>query len=306
VFVLHGTESNASHFADLTDMNLSADKHGFYVVYPYDDDGHAVPPCHCWDWEIGREQSRDGVRAKVLATLVAYNATHNDSLMYGDPARVYVTGLSAGGAMASLLAATYPDVFIKAAPAAGYAFRARICKPDLTYCDNGSDPTGLGRDANLTGYEAFQAMQGHGPPSVPIIDWQGGADGIVPAGESHNITTSFANANDYLDGPTTNPNDDSVDFKWDACVHYIFADTTKNYQRMWYLDHSGNVLMERWLIDNMGHMWSGSDPGPTSLEAFAYRSGPNQSEETWRFFDQGFQGALPNHDVEPACEQALQ
>lgn len=105
---LHGCRQNAEDFVAATRFAALADRHGIVLVAPEQSALHH--PNRCWQWYREAHQQRDrgepaavaGITRVVLAEPVRWTV---------DPARVFVAGISAGGALALILGATYPDVF---------------------------------------------------------------------------------------------------------------------------------------------------------------------------------------------------
>ena len=105
VVMLHGCTQNPDDFAAGTGMNALAREQGFYVLYPAQ--AQDANPSRCWNWFKHNHQTRERGEAAVIATM-----THAVIEARGiDRGRVYIAGLSAGGAMASLVAAAYPETF---------------------------------------------------------------------------------------------------------------------------------------------------------------------------------------------------
>ena len=105
VVMLHGCTQDPDDFAAGTGMNALAREQGFYVLYPAQ--AQDANPSRCWNWFKHNHQARDRGETAVIATM-----THAVIQAHGiDPERVYIAGLSAGGAMAALVAAAYPEIF---------------------------------------------------------------------------------------------------------------------------------------------------------------------------------------------------
>src|ERR1039458_4123922 len=119
VCMLHGCTQDPATFAAATLMNDAADRHGFVVVYPGQDRGDH--PLRCWNWLLPEHQQRD-VGEPAAITGIVCELIETNSQCTVDPGRVFVAGLSSGGAMAAILAACYPDVFAAVAVHSGLAY----------------------------------------------------------------------------------------------------------------------------------------------------------------------------------------
>jgi poly(3-hydroxybutyrate) depolymerase len=105
IVMLHGCRQTAEDFAVGTRMNLLADQEGFAVVYP--DQSREQNPMGCWNWFLGEHQRRGQGEPELIAAVTREVVTRHDL----DPERVYVAGLSAGGAMATIVGSEYPDLY---------------------------------------------------------------------------------------------------------------------------------------------------------------------------------------------------
>lgn len=153
VVMLHGCTQSPEDFALGTRMDLAAEAAGFVVAYPGQTGAHNMQSC--WNWFRPEDQARGGGEPAILAGLATALAAEFDL-----PGRVYIAGLSAGGAMAAVLAETHPEVFAAAGIHSGL-------------------PAGSARDVP----SAFAAMRGQGgagrAPKIPAIVFHGTADGTV-------------------------------------------------------------------------------------------------------------------------------
>ena len=170
VIALHGCTQTAATFSAGALLNRAADRHGFVVAYP-EQSRDANPQC-CWNWFTGAHQMRGaGEPASIAAAARALVGDRGRQAI--DPAQVFVTGMSAGGAMATIMAATYPDLFRAVAIHSGLAYGCARNLPGATSAmrSGAPDPAALGR-------AAFTAMGAHAR-AVPALVIHGTADQIV-------------------------------------------------------------------------------------------------------------------------------
>src|SRR5579862_7214664 len=114
--MLHGCTQSPDDFARGTRMNQLAEEEGYYVVYPAQ--SASDNPTKCWNWFRPADQCRDRGEPAIIAELTR----HVVRVHRLDPARVYVAGLSAGAAMAVILARTYPDIYAAAGVHSGLPY----------------------------------------------------------------------------------------------------------------------------------------------------------------------------------------
>ncbi|WP_298394527.1 PHB depolymerase family esterase, partial [Sphingobium sp.] len=105
IVMLHGCSQTASDFAAGTGMNDLADELGFLVLYPQQ--SSAANLARCWNWHSPDNQERGRGEPALIAALTRHVA----ALCRANPARIYIAGLSAGGAAASIIGAAYPDLY---------------------------------------------------------------------------------------------------------------------------------------------------------------------------------------------------
>lgn len=239
--MLHGCTQSAQDFALGTGMNDVAEELGFAVAYPEQPAG--ANPQRCWNWFRPGDQGRDGGEPALLAGLT--QEIMATKLI--DPSRVYIAGLSAGGAAAANMAAAYPDIYAAVGIHSGLA-------------------CGSARDVP----SAFAAMKGSTTVRpvgdltfVPTITFHGGRDQTVNPLKASQIHNRFAGharivgARDVQDRGITA--------------------SGRRYIKDAQIDTSGVSLSESWTIPDAGHAWMGgssagsyTDPGgPDASRAFA-------------------------------------
>lgn len=254
VMMLHGCTQDPEDFATGTRMNALADEHGVLVAYPAQT--RRANGSNCWNWFRSQDQARGAGEPSILAGIVADIAADHRI----DKTRVYVAGLSAGGAMAVILGRTYPDVFAGLGVHSGLPFAAA------------TDMAG-----------AFAAMQGRAGTTSAAAETKAGASGragrMVPAIVFHgdaDRTVNSSNGRAVVDDILESPQ---------APAQLTVASTESQaggraYTRQTYADDSGTPIVELWELHGAGHAWSGGNPAGSFVDA----GGPDASAEMLRFF----------------------
>ena len=249
VMMLHGGTQDAATFAVATGMNDLAERQKFLVAYP------EQPPSanagKYWNWFVPGHQGRDAGEPSLIAGI-----TRQIMDRYGVAAtRVYVAGFSAGGAMAAVMAAVYPDLYAAIGVHSGLAYAAA-------------------RDVA----SAFAAMkQGPSRPAqppaspLPLIVFHGDRDATVAHANAACLIDHVLAAESPDRSPATPPT---------AVTSSGQVPGGHAYTRTSYQGFAGVTIAECWTIHQGGHGWSGGVPHGSYTDP----RGPNASAEFIRFF----------------------
>ena len=246
-------------------MNDVAEANRFLVVYP--EQSRRANLLRCWNWFHPKHQVRDAGEPSILAAVVdQVCSTHNI-----DPDRIYLAGVSAGGAMASILAATYPDLFAAVAVFAGAEFKAATSLSEgLAAMKHG------GPDPVHQGQQAFEAMRsGLGETNrrrMPAIVFHGTADARVNPVNADQAIAQWGRTNACLAKERS--------FVLTEKVLEGKVQDGYPYKKHTYREADSRLVLEKWVVEGLGHAWSGS-PNPSK---YGDPKGPNASVEIWRFF----------------------
>ncbi|MBP7538240.1 MAG: PHB depolymerase family esterase [Ottowia sp.] len=238
VLMLHGCTQTPDDFAAGTRMNEAAAAQGVVVLYPAQ--SVQMNPQRCWNWFKRQHQQRDRGEPALLAALVRQVVADQRI----DPSRVYVAGLSAGGAMAAVLGQAYPDLFAAVGVHSGLA-------------------SGVAGDLP----SALAAMQSGAPAPrasrpVPTIVFHGDRDATVNPANGAQV---FAAATPP--GAT-------------AHTERIARPGARAHTRQQQRDAHGRVVAEHWLVHGAAHAWSGG----SSAGSYTDPQGPDATREMLRFF----------------------
>jgi poly(hydroxyalkanoate) depolymerase family esterase len=264
--MLHGCTQDPATFGAATLMNRAADRHGFVVVYPGQNRRRNAQGC--WNWFLADHQRRDqGEPAAIAATV--HELIDANSLCTIDAARVFVAGLSAGGAMAAILGACYPDLFAAVAVHSGLAYRsATSAGSAFEVMSRG------GGDAGFQGEAAYAAMGAYARP-VPGLVIHGTADRTVAPLNATQVLRQSMKTN-HLAAPETCDHDPDQP----TSSRTVDAESGYAYTLSRWIDGRGALMHELLMVDGLGHAWSGGAAGGS----YADPRGPSAAEAMWAFF----------------------
>ena len=259
VVMLHGCKQDPDDFAAGTRMNQLADRQTLIVLYPAQT--RSANPYACWNWFNRRDQQRDAGEPSMIAGMINEVVARHPV----DPRRVYVAGLSAGGAMTMILAHTYPELLAAAGIHSGLPYAAA---QDMI--------TALGvmkRGAanRVAPARAKAPAKGAGAKTgVPLIVFHGDHDKTVhPLNGEHVVEQALALAHAAKPHDLGHP-----------AVHAGRVAGGHAYTRTVHTDRAGHVQVEHWRVQGAGHAWSGGD----AKGSFTDPLGPDASAEMLRFF----------------------
>ena len=247
-------------------MNDAADRHGFIAVYPQHE--RDENPQGCWNWFEPQHQARGAGQPASIAGIIR-ELIGTTSPWTVDARRVFVAGLSAGGAMAAILAVTYPDLFAAVAVHSGLAYASATSLSEaFSAMARGSG------NAAARGRAAHAAMGDLARP-VPSIVVHGSADHTVaPVNATQVLEQSMAAnrlaAPETCDFEITRP---SASSRRQVDGGYPYT------QHRW-TDRGDALMHELVEVEGLGHAWSGGLPGGS----FTDPRGPDATDAICRFF----------------------
>jgi poly(hydroxyalkanoate) depolymerase family esterase len=251
VVMLHGCTQDPDDFAAGTRMNALAEEHTFLVAYPAQSGSANMQKC--WNWFQPADQRRGQGEPSIIAGIT--QQVIEDYRV--DEGRVYVAGMSAGGAMAAIMGATYPDLYAAVGVHSGLAPGSAHDMPS-----------------------AFSAMR-QGNPGVPMPTAGSGGHAEIPP------TVVF---HGDRDGTVHPRNGDRLLANLTAGDGSSLKVSTRQgrvpdghaFTRISYKDRAGRSVVERWNVHGLGHAWSGGGRSGSYTDP----KGPDASAEMFRFFQQ--------------------
>jgi poly(hydroxyalkanoate) depolymerase family esterase len=241
VVMLHGCKQSPDDFAAGTGMNALAEEQGFLVAYPAQ--AKKANGSNCWNWFQSADQGREHGEPAIIAEI-----TREVMRSYPvDPERVYVAGLSAGGAMAAILASAYPELYAAAGVHSGLPVGAAHDVPSaFAVMQKGG-----------TGTSAVSAVR------IPVVVFHGDSDKTVHPDNGHGVLAQRI-------GQRTPA----------ATVAKGSVPSGRSYTKAVHRDAAGQPVAEHWTVHGSGHAWSGG----SRRGSYTDPQGPDASREMLRFF----------------------
>ncbi len=266
VVVLHGCGQTAAAYDLGAGWSTLAKHYGFALLMP--EQQRANNANTCFNWFNSEDIARDGGEALSIREMIA----HMVDIHSIDPARVFITGLSAGGGMTSVMLATYPEVFAAGAVIAGLPYGIAS---NLREALDGMFHSPA-RPARELGDLVRKASDHRGPwPKISV--WHGSADRTVNPGNANEIVKQWLDLHDLPETPMAETNVDG-------------------YPRQAWWNKDGETLVESYAITDMAH---GTPLGLADNDqrygvegAFLIEAGISSSYHIAKFF--GLTGWIPD------------
>lgn len=250
IVMLHGCTQSPEDFASGTRMNELAETHQCLVLYP--SQPVSANPNRCWNWFNTSDQQRDQGEPAWLAALTTSITKEYEV----DASKVYIAGLSAGAAMAVIMAKTYPELYAAVGVHSGLAYKSASGMPSamMAMRKGGTD---------VIDFSAVNNSQ-----FVRTIIFHGDQDHTVSVRNGGQV---FEQAKQHLQAQTSHLNTQQH--------QKVSAKSTRSTQTQ-ICDDKGVSQLEYWKIHGASHSWAGG----SSAGSYTDPNGPNASEEMMRFF----------------------
>lgn len=242
--MLHGCKQNAEDFSLGTGMNVLGEQKKCLVAYPIQTSDASQK--NCWNWYQPQHQQRALGEPAIIAG-ITLEIMANFKV---DMARVYIAGMSAGGAMAAIMIHTYPDIYAAAGVHSGLAYQSA----SGLFSAMGAMMMGISMPYRLPTFSIDT-------PKRPLIVFHGGLDGTVHPSNGWQLLEGFNQEN--------------------ATVSEEIVDQNQGRRAtLSTMESSDGVDAEHWNVHGASHAWSGGNENGSFTDA----NGPNASAEMMRFF----------------------
>jgi poly(hydroxyalkanoate) depolymerase family esterase len=264
VVMLHGCTQSPNDIAAGTQMNMLAEENIFLVAYPTQAQGANMNKC--WNWFKASDQQRGRGEPSLVAGITRqvideYNVAGG---------RVYVAGMSAGGAMAAIMAEAYPELYAAVGIHSGLAPGAAHDMPSAFAAMHQGGPATPRRD------DPISTPRGESAWRVPAIVFHGDRDKTVHPRNADRLLEH------YYPAKTTGSREETGGFAPRGTVRRGQVPGGHAYTRATYRDAGGRTIAERWTVHGLGHAWSGG----SSSGSYTDPNGPDASLEMVRFFNE--------------------
>ena len=223
VVVLHGCTQTPGGYNRSSAWSEAADEYGFALLFP--EQQRTNNPNLCFNWFSPEDTSRGGGEALSIRQMVAAMHQRHGT----DPSRTFVTGLSAGGAMTSVMLATYPEVFAGGAIIAGLPYGTAQSVPqafERMRAQNGYSPEALAA--------IVKSATAHKGPWPTVSVWHGTSDATVDSSNARAIVDQWRGVQGVCDAPSQ-------------------ADIVDGYPHRTWANSEGREVIEEYIITGMGH-----------------------------------------------------
>lgn len=245
VVMLHGCTQSPDDFAAGTRMNAIAERETVIVAYP--GQIRSANMQGCWNWFSPADQARGAGEPSIIAGITAEIMREHAV----DPRRVYIAGMSAGGAAAAIMGQRYPELYTAIGVHSGLACGSANDMPSaLAAMKRG--PGKSGSATPQSGQRRVPAIIFHGDQDMTVN--RKNADAVATQA-THGATLAIETSNATVAGG-------------------------HRYRRTIGRDGSGATILEQWTIHGGGHAWSGGSPAGSYTD----HRGPDASSEMMRFF----------------------
>lgn len=246
IVMLHGCTQSPDDFAAGTRMNQAAEEHTCLIAYPGQTASANVQ--RCWNWFRQSDQRRGRGEPGLIAGIT--RQVMQDYAV--DPRRVYIAGLSAGGAAAAIMGDAYPDLYAAIGVHSGLACGAASDMPSAFAAMRGGGTVGTSTSPSQMQQRIVPAIVFHGDRDTTVNPRNG--DAVVAQLARGTLPGTHSEEGRVPDG-------------------HAFSRRVRT-------DASGRTVIEQWVVHGAGHAWFGGSPAGSYTDP----QGPDATREMLRFF----------------------
>jgi poly(hydroxyalkanoate) depolymerase family esterase len=268
VIMLHGCEQSAVDFAKGSRIIEWAERKKFMVLLP--EQNPQYNSYKCWNWVLPINNTRTGEPEVIISMLDEVIRKYS-----GDQNRVFAAGMSAGGTMVSILGNCYPERFKALATHDGAQYYATSTGSDFSdvvlYGASVAPATAAQMGSNCSAFVRNR------PKQMPIIIFHGMSGPLMSPAHAFQVEAEFKMFNDLLDNGVR---DNS--YYLEKSVTFVPATKTAyGYNKYVLINPNHEVLIERYMINDLSHSWSGG----TKDMSYNDPKGPDATGFIMEFFD---------------------